>query len=114
MAVCAASYRIAFVLRHLPLFLHACASLCTLQLYALASINDMHPFFAVGSIMSVFSTSVSIRTKANLVAFGVFVLGLSALLFAVELFPLLGVERNRPAAHAVNRQRALDCTAARS
>ena len=83
-AVIAASMRVEFVRQRLPAFLHLCAWLCALQLYLLASINGMHPFYAIGSVMSVFSTAVSIRTKPNLVAFGLFIFGLSATLYVLD------------------------------
>jgi two-component system cell cycle sensor histidine kinase/response regulator CckA len=72
-----------FVERHVVLLLHLCAFLTTLQLYLLAFLNEMHPFYVVGSVMSVLAVSVSIRTRSVHLAYGVFILVLTAVLFAL-------------------------------
>lgn len=79
-----ASRVVPFVERHRGLLLHLCAWLCTLQLYVLAFLNDMQPFYVVGSVMAVLAVSVSIRTRSMHLAYGVFVLSLSLFLFALD------------------------------
>jgi signal transduction histidine kinase/ActR/RegA family two-component response regulator len=83
LAVVLAAQVSAFVERRLSLLLHLCAFLTTLQLYLLAFLNDMQNFYVVGSVMSVLAVSVSIRSRAVHLAYGCFLLALSAALFAL-------------------------------
>jgi len=78
------SRRVAFVARNFSRLLYLCASLCTMQLFMLAFLNDMRPFYAIGSVMSVLSTSMFIRSKPDFIAFGLFVLVLSSVLMTLE------------------------------
>ncbi len=84
LAVAGASLRFPAVARHQLFLLHLCAWLCTLQLYVLSHINDMNPFYVVGSVMAVLATAASIRSKPVLLGFAAFVAILSAVLFALE------------------------------
>ena len=81
------SLRVAFVERHLPSFFHVCTWLVTAQLYVLAALNDMHPFYAIGSVMAVVATVLSIRARPDLVAYGCFVAAISACLIVLDPDP---------------------------
>jgi signal transduction histidine kinase len=74
----------AFVARNLESLLYGCSWLITLQLLTLASLNDMHPFYAVGSVMAVLATSVAMQGKTALAAYSLFALTVAATLFAWE------------------------------
>jgi signal transduction histidine kinase/CheY-like chemotaxis protein len=56
----------------------------TLHLFLLASLNDMHPFYAVGSSLSVVTTALFIGTRQLLIAYSVFVTTLGLALFIDE------------------------------
>ena len=88
LAVGLASLRIAFVERHLLSCFHVCSALVTLHIYLLASLNDMYPLYAVGSVMAVITTLASIRTIPNILAYSGFVLGLGILLSVARPDPL--------------------------
>ena len=79
-----ASLRSVWVERRLLGLFNACAALTTLQLYFLAFANDMAPFFAVGSVLSVLATVLFIRSRQNLLVYGGFVALLGATLYALE------------------------------
>jgi len=83
LGVAVAAGHCAFVKRHLLGCSHICSSLVTLQLYLLAFVNDMHPFYAVGSAMAVLTTVAFIRSRANLLAYAAFVALLGVVLFAL-------------------------------
>ena len=83
LAVGLVSLRVAFVERNLLTCFHLCAWLITLHMFLLAFLNDMYPFYAVGSVMAVLSTLFFIRTIPNLVAYSGFVFALGAVLFAL-------------------------------
>ncbi len=83
-AVGLASLRVTWVEQRLLGFFNACAALTTLQLYVLASANDMQPFYIVGSALSVLATPLFIRSRRNLLLYGCFVALLSAVLYALE------------------------------
>ena len=73
----------AIVNRHLwGLFTLFCW-LATAQLYLLAFLNDMHPFYAVGSAMAVVTVSLAQRTKPAMAAYVALVVVLSVTLFAL-------------------------------
>ncbi len=74
----------AFVKRHRSDLLMLCGWLVTLQLYLLAFVNAMHPFYAVGSTMAVLTIALIHRNKLALCAYVGFVLLLSGTLFALE------------------------------
>jgi signal transduction histidine kinase/CheY-like chemotaxis protein len=74
----------AFVERNLQTFFYGCSWLVTIQILLLASLNDMHPFFAVGSVMAVLATAVSMQSRLALATYSLFALGLAAILFAWE------------------------------
>ena len=84
LTVAGASLRFPAAARHQLLLLHLCAWLCTLQLYVLSHINEMNPFYVVGSVMAVLATAASLRSKPVLLGFAAFVAILSAVLFALE------------------------------
>ena len=84
LAVTGASLRFPVVARHQSVLLYLCSWLFTLHLYVLSYVNDMHPFYVVGSVMAVFATAVSIRSRPTLLGFGIFVAVLSAALFALD------------------------------
>lgn len=84
LVVSASSLFIPAVNRNLMSWLHLCSWLVTLQLYLLAQVNDMHPFYAIGSVMAVLTTVVFIRTRRNYLAFAAFVTILSVTLFAID------------------------------
>jgi len=79
-----ASRRIPFIKHHVVSLLRLCAWSCTLQLYVLAFLNGMNPFYVVGSAISVLVVAASSRTKADHLAYGFFVFVLSAVLFALD------------------------------
>jgi len=78
------SRHVGFVARHFATLLYCCAALCTVQLFVLAYLNEMRTFYAIGSVMSVISTSAFIRSKPEFIGFGVLVVALSVVLFALE------------------------------
>jgi signal transduction histidine kinase len=86
-AVAVAARASDWVDRHLLGCIHVCSSLVTLQLFLLAHRNDMHPFYAIGSVMAVLTTVAFIRTRSNLLKYGAFVGLLGALLFALAPDP---------------------------
>ena len=86
-AVAVAARASAWVDRHLLGCIHFCSSLVTLQLFVLAHENDMHPFYAIGSVMAVLTTVAFIRTRGNLLRYGAFVGLLGALLFGLAPDP---------------------------
>ncbi len=53
-----------------PNVLAGCTALVTVHLFVLASVNDMLPFYAVGSALAVVTASFSIRGKRMLLVFG--------------------------------------------
>ncbi len=59
------------------------ASVVTLHLFVLASLNQMAPFFAVGSSIAVFATVLFIRSIRVMIAYGVFVGLLGTTLFVL-------------------------------
>lgn len=73
-----------FVEERLQGLYHACSWLVTLQLYVLAHLNDMHPFYAVGSVMAVLATAAFMPSKRALLAYSSFVALLSVSLFGLE------------------------------
>ena len=79
------SLRSRFAEEHLQDLHYACSWLVTLQLYVLAHLNDMHPFYAVGSVMAVLVTVVFMRSKRALLVYSSFVALLSVSLHLFEL-----------------------------
>lgn len=61
-----------------------CSWAVTIHLFLLAQVNDMAPFYAVGSAITVLTAAMSIRTKPSLFAYGGFVLLLSTALFVLK------------------------------
>ena len=57
--------------------------LVTAQFFVLASVNDMHPFYAVGSVIAVVACASAIGSRAALVAFGAYTMLLALSLFAI-------------------------------
>ena len=62
--------------------------LCTLQLYLLAWLNDMHVFYAVGSVMAVLSVSAALTSASALAIYGAFVSALGLGLFLLDPDPV--------------------------
>jgi signal transduction histidine kinase len=65
----------------------ALGSIVTMHFFALASSNEMTPFYAVGSSMSVLATMLIARSPRAMVAYGLFVAVLTAVLYAAEPDP---------------------------
>ena len=63
---------------------YACSWLVTLHFFLLAFANDMHPFYAVGSLMAVVFAPLVIRSLPALRSYTVFVACLGVGLFALE------------------------------
>ena len=78
------SLRIRSVEDHLQGLYYGCSWLVTLHLYVLAHLNDMHPFYAVGTVMAVVITAVFMRSQQALLAYSGFVSLLSIWLFALS------------------------------
>ncbi len=70
-----------------PNVLAACTALVTLHLLALASLNDMLPFYAVGSALAVVTASFSIRSRRVLLVFAGLVAATSAISYALAPDP---------------------------
>jgi signal transduction histidine kinase/CheY-like chemotaxis protein len=83
-AVALLSRRVAFVERNLLACFLLCSWLVTLQLYVLAFVNDMHPFYAVGSVAAALATLLFISRIPDLVAYSAFLFLLGAGLFLLE------------------------------
>ena len=49
--------------------IYGIACLVTLQLFTLATVNDMNPFYALGSTMTVMATALYIQSRMWLVAY---------------------------------------------
>lgn len=62
--------------------------LSTLQMYALAFLNDMNVFYTVGSVMAVLAVTAMIATQRGLAAYGVFVFVLGGSLFLADPDPI--------------------------
>jgi len=60
------------------------SALVSLQLYLLAFANDMHPFYSVGSVMSVLAALPFIRSVRNLLAYAAFIGLLSVVLYILD------------------------------
>jgi len=60
------------------------AALVTLHLFVLASLNEMAPFFAVGSAFAVFATVLFIRSMRLMIGYAIFVVVIASVLFAVK------------------------------
>ena len=73
-----------FVRRNLPNFYYGAFWLVAIQFYLLATVNDMHPFYAVGCVMTVALSGAVIRSKEALLAYACFVTFLGVVLFAIE------------------------------
>jgi len=65
----------------------ALGSIVTLHFFTLASLNEMSPFYAVGSSMSVLATLLIARSLRAIVAYGIAVAVLAAVLYAAEPDP---------------------------
>jgi two-component system cell cycle sensor histidine kinase/response regulator CckA len=50
-----------------------CCGLVTLQLFVLASANDMHPFYAVGSTMAIMACALFFAKRRDLIVYGLYV-----------------------------------------
>ncbi len=72
------------VRRRLRVLHLACCWLVTLQLFALASLNEMHPFYAVGSIFAVVGVSTLLYSRRSFLAYAAFVAGLTLVSFAAQ------------------------------
>jgi signal transduction histidine kinase/ActR/RegA family two-component response regulator len=83
-AVALLSRRVAFVERNLFACFLLCSWLVTLQLYVLAFVNDMRPFYAVGSVAAALATLLFIPTIPNLLAYSAFLFVLGGVLFLLE------------------------------
>lgn len=77
-----ASLRSAFVERHLQTFFNACSTLVTLQLTVLASVNHGQPFYAIGMVMAILATIVTIQRKPVLLTYTALVMVTGVVLFA--------------------------------
>ncbi|NNL64663.1 MAG: response regulator [Myxococcales bacterium] len=66
---------------------HFCPWLVTAHLFLLAHVNEMQPFFAVGSALALLSTATQLRTLPSLVAYGVFATTLGGTLYLLEPDP---------------------------
>jgi signal transduction histidine kinase len=64
-----------------------CCGLVTLQLFALASANDMHPFYAVGSTMCVMACGLFLANRRDLIVYGLYVGLLFCVFFVVNPDP---------------------------
>jgi signal transduction histidine kinase len=87
LAVAAGARAIPAVARRARELFAACTALVTLHLFSLASLNDMQPFYAVGSSLAVATASFSIRTTRVLIAYVAFAAGLGVLLYAAAPDP---------------------------
>lgn len=76
--------RIARVRRHASAFYYAIMWLVVGQFFVLASINDMHPFYAVGSVIGVLASASAVGNRRAFLAFSVYVVSLGVGLFAVS------------------------------
>jgi len=75
------------VREHLPTLYYATLWAVALHIYTLAALNQMQPFYAVGSVMTTVMAGAVIRTKPALVAYAVFVVVLGLVLFAWDPDP---------------------------
>jgi signal transduction histidine kinase len=82
------SLRFAWFRDRLPYLYSYCAFLVTAHLFVLAHLNDMGPFFGVGSSLAVFSTAMLMTNQRLLVLYAVFVATLAAGLYAAGPNPL--------------------------
>ena len=72
------------VRRHLRTLHLGCCWLVTVQLFGLASVNDMHPFYSVGSILAVVATSTLLSSRGAFLAYGSLVVALTGVSLAFE------------------------------
>src|SRR5262245_23342511 len=63
-------------------------SLVTLHFFLLASVNDMKPFYAVGSSIAMLATLMNVRSAKAMAAYGLFVAALIVGLYAAAPNPL--------------------------
>ncbi len=73
-----------FVRQRLRLLHLACSWLVTLQLFVLASLNDMHPFYAVGSMLAVLATASLLPSQRAFVSYSAFVVCMTLVSFAIQ------------------------------
>ena len=63
---------------------YSCLWSVTLHFFALAHFNDMHPFFSIGSSLSVIVHSVLFRSRRAFASYATFVLAISILSYALD------------------------------
>ena len=59
-----------FVRDHLQAFFYGCGWLVATQFFVLAYVNDMHPYYSMGSVVAVVVFAGAIRATRPLVAYG--------------------------------------------